>query len=103
MRILNHDRLQSTEGVEMNKSFKEKTIPLTERQVAWIIFNTFFGLMNYWTVSLTIQAPETIRLLYVMIIIDVLYAFLALGIDGRHDINPAHWIGYCLRLKEAKE
>jgi len=86
----------------MKKSFKEKTIPLTERQVAWIIFNTFFGLLNYWAISLAVQYPEAMRLLYVIIAIDILYAFLALGIDGRHDINPAHWIGYCLRLKESK-
>lgn len=82
---------------------KTKTIPLTERQVGWILFCFFMNLLEvffiftYYTMSKT--GHEI--LIGIIVFINTVFILFAFVIDGRYDTNPAHWIGYCLRLKSS--
>ena len=80
---------------------KTKTIPLTQRQLGWLTFTSLLGLFNLWIIQGTIQNQLSINGLYVVLGVDFMYAILAFIIDGRHDVNPIHWVGYCLKLKDS--
>jgi len=82
---------------------KEVTLPITPRQVGWGILLSLLSAMSYGTYWLISTNPtHDLRILWIMIPIMTCYLFAGIGFDGRHDPNPIHWIGYCLKLKENK-
>lgn len=83
--------------------WKEVTLPITPRQLGWISFGIIVGLMDYGLVS-AISATILYQKLNVtlLILINILFPIIAFWVDEKYDMNPIHWIGYCLRLKESK-